>query len=68
MKLLTEITGVVDYIELDILKGHDPSRLLAFACGTEHFTGNNVSSYDPVAGRINFAAPINDKVRLFICD
>lgn len=58
MNINTEFTGVVYFIEHDILKGHSPTRILIFHGGTEQFTCGNVSSYDPEAGRINFVTPL----------
>jgi hypothetical protein len=70
MTLLTQKENVNTFIEEDYLKGHVLSRIALWAAGTELTTTNGaISSYDPVAGRINFAYDLGgETVKILIID
>lgn len=70
MTLLTEKENVTTFIEEDYLKGHILSRMAFWAAGTELTTTSGaISSYDPIAGRINFAYDLGgETVKILIID
>lgn len=55
MKLLKNFPNTQMFIEDEVLKGHTLERLAVFAAGCEQRTLGNVSNYDPLTGRIDFA-------------
>lgn len=54
MQLIKNFTNATTFVEDDTLKGHVLDRMLIFAAGVENRGIDNVDSYDPVTGRINF--------------
>lgn len=69
MNLIKNFLNVTTFVEDDVLQGHTLNNMSIEAAGTEQITTNNINSYDPVAGRINFTNSLGGvHVKVIIID
>lgn len=69
MNLIKNFKNVTTFIEDDTLKGHELDRMAIIGPGTEEINAGNVSSYDAVAGRVNFTNSLGGiNVKVIIID